>query len=149
MISQAEYIDKLIDNFGLHDAKPLSIPMKSHWDLSPCPADLMAAELSLLATFPYHQLIGSMMYAMTATHPDIAYAIGKLSCYLSTYTAYHFNAAKDVLHYLKGTRDLCIIYDGTKGIQLHGLVDSAFIDKDEERKSISGFLFTIAGGAVA
>ena len=71
-----------------------------------------------------------------------------VSRYLSTYTVYHFNAAKDVLCYLKGTQDLCIIYDGTKGTQLHNLVDSAFIDKDEEGKSTSGFLFTLAGGAV-
>ena len=89
-----------------------------------------------------------MMYAMTATRPDIAFAIGKLSRYLCSYTKTHFQAAKDVLRYLKGTRDLRIIYTGGNGVKLVGLVDSAFIDKDEEGKSTTGYLLTIAGGAV-
>ena len=147
-LSQRDYIDKVVSSFGLQDARSLSIPMKSHWNLWPRSTDLSASALKVLDDLPYRQIIGSMMYAMTATHPDIAYAIGKLSRYLCTYTEHHFSAAKDVLHYLKGTRDVCLVFNGALGTQLTGLVDSAYIDKDEEGKSTTGYLLTIAGGAV-
>ena len=54
----------------------------------------------------------------------------------------------DLLHYLKGTHDVCIVYQGCSGLQLWGMVDSAFIDKGEEGKSTSGYLMVLAGGAV-
>ena len=81
-LSQADYIDKVVASFNLSAAKPLSIPIKHHWDLWPHSADLSSSDLTVLSHLPYRQLIDSMMYAMTGTRPDIAYTIGKLSQYL-------------------------------------------------------------------
>ena len=59
-------------------------------------------------TFPYNELIGSMLYLSTSTRPDISYAIGVLSRYVSCPTTDHWNAAIYLLKYLKSTSSVGI-----------------------------------------
>ena len=148
-ISQAEYIDKIVSKFDMSTAKPISLPIKRNLNLWPR-ENVSAAELDHLSLLPYRQLIGCMMYLMTASRPDIAFALGKLSRYLATYTERHWQAAKDVLRYLKGTRDISLTYNGRNGVIAWGMADSDFIDHDEDAKSTMGYIITVvAGGAVA
>jgi hypothetical protein len=56
--------------------------------------------------FPYRQVIGSLMYIMTCTRPDIAYVTGLLSRYQLNPCEAHFEAAKCVLKYLMSTKDI-------------------------------------------
>jgi len=51
----------------------------------------------------YSRVIGCLMYAMTSTRPDIAYAVGRLSRYTSNPSSHHWQAIRRVLKYLKGT----------------------------------------------
>jgi hypothetical protein len=61
-------------------------------------------------SLPYRALVGKCMYLSTCTHPDISYAVCELAHFMSNYGQKHYNAAKHLLHYLKGTMSRGIIY---------------------------------------
>ena len=66
------------------------------------------------------------MYLAIATHPDIAYAIGRLPSFLDCYRPEHWEAAIWVLHYLKGTRTHVLMLGGKAPLMLIGYSDSDY-----------------------
>ncbi len=60
----------------------------------------------------YQEIIGSLIYLAYGTRPDIAYAVTALARHMANPQEQHVTLAKGVLRYLKGTRDLGILYDG-------------------------------------
>eukprot|EP00171_Calliarthron_tuberculosum_P001088 IDg1088t1 len=96
----------------------------------------------------YSIVIGSLMYLMIGTRPDIAFAVGKLSQHCEKPRLQHWIAAKRVLRYVKGTRNLSITYGTKSSLEPLGYCDSDWGGCVETRKSTEGYLFLIAGGAV-
>ncbi|MCO5547319.1 hypothetical protein L7F22_000767 [Adiantum nelumboides] len=101
-----------------------------------------------MAKIPYASAVGSLMYAMVATRPDIAFAVGVVSGYMSNPGKKHWEAVKCILRYLKGTKDLCICF-GKSETSVHGFTDADFAGHPDCRKSTSGYVFTFTGGAVS
>ena len=96
---------------------------------------------------PYASAVGSLMYAMLCTRPDICYAVGVVSRYQSNPGQEHWIAVKHVLKYLRRTRDYMLVYSGGD-LNLLGYTDSDFQSDKDSRKSTSGSVFTLGGGAV-
>jgi hypothetical protein len=90
----------------------------------------------------------SMMYLALGTHPDIAFAISKLSGFLDCYGTAHWQAAIRVLRYLKGTRSTSLMLGGTQPIALVGHGDADYAN-DAGRKSIMGYTFSLGSGAIS
>jgi hypothetical protein len=91
------------------------------------------------------------MYLAIATRPDIAYSTQKLAQFTHNPKPRHWTAVKRIFRYLKGTRNHGLIFGGSpeaqnKELQIYCDSDWA---KDLDRKSISGFVITLAGAAVA
>ena len=107
------------------------------------PEDMME-----MAKVPYASAIGSLMYAMLCTRPDIAYAVSMTSRFQSNPGLEHWVVVKAILKYLRRTKDLILTY-GEGDLQLTGFTDSDFQSDVDDRKSISGFIFTCNGGAVS
>jgi hypothetical protein len=95
----------------------------------------------------YSQIIGSLMYLASATRPDISYAVCRLSRYTSNPGSDHWIALERVLKYLKGTKDLKIYYSGHPAVT-EGYSDANRISDSDDMKATSGYVFTLAGGAV-
>jgi len=95
----------------------------------------------------YQSNVGSQMYAMLCTRPDLAYTISQISQYSTNPSSAHETAAKRSLRYLNGTRHLGICYDGRNGLTLEGYSDADW-GAGEDRKSISGFVFLLCGGII-
>ena len=91
------------------------------------------------------------MYLAVATRPDIAYSINKLAQYTSAPRPKHWTAIKRVFRYLKGTKYLELVYGGSPELLDNNLNFYCDADwaSDKDRKSISGYVVTLAGGAVA
>jgi hypothetical protein len=146
-LSQTSYIDYIVSRFGLSDAKSYSTPMVPGviYSRNDCPSD--PAEASRMKNTPYCEAIDSLMYASVATRPDITYAVSALSRFLDNPGEIHWEAAKRVLRYLSGTRDLTLTY----GEERHDL--TGYTDTDgashKHRHAISGYAFLIDGGAVS
>ena len=101
-----------------------------------------------MSKVPYASAIGSLMYAMLCTRPDICFAIGMVSCYQSNPGLAHWRAVKRILRYLRGTSDHALCYHGGD-LRLTGYSDADWASDKDECKSTSGYAFILGGGAVS
>jgi len=95
----------------------------------------------------YAELVGSLLYLSTTKRPDIAFAVGVLSLYMSCPEEDHMRAAKGVLRYLRGTTRLGVAYGDDKPLQ--GYVDADWAGDIDARRSTTGFVFTLNGGHIS
>lgn len=147
-LSQKNYVMKVLQRFNMDGGKVIGTPLPPYLKLSAddCPkSDDMRAEM---AKIPYASAVGSLMYAMVATRPDIAFAVGVVSRYMSNPGKKHWDAVKCILRYLKGTKDLCICF-GKSCKSVFGFTNADFAGHPDCRKSTLGYVFTFTGGTVS
>ena len=147
-LAQTSYIDSIVKRYGLQDSKTVSIPMDPNVCLSPNQSPSTPREFANMCDVPYREAVGSLMYAAIGTRLDITYAVGILSRFIENPGHAHWEAAKRVFRYLKGTRSLRLTYGGSEA---KGLVGYADMDgsMNDDRRAISGYAFLIDGGAVS
>eukprot|EP00873_Tetraselmis_striata_P046524 jgi/Tetstr1/466788/TSEL_011258.t1 len=142
-VHQAKYIDDMVHKFNLADAYAVSTPAEVG-------ADVPGSNKPLAAEMPYQALVGSLLYAMVATRPDIAEAVSKLCRVMAKPEERHWQAAKRVLRYLKGTKTLGLTFSGGKADGLlHGYCDADWAGDVVSRRSTTGFVFMLCGAAVS
>ena len=163
-LSQRNYISEILKHFNFNDSKSIQVP------LQPGLIKDVNSEFTALKGVPveksdlklYQRIIRYCIYAMTQTHPDITFTVQFLSRSLQQPLSYHLNTAKNLLRYLKGTKDLAINYrvpltgpisDIIKDIPYDLLLPLRFSNNDftsdkVTSKSTYGYSFTIAGGPV-
>ncbi|KAK6119904.1 hypothetical protein DH2020_046351 [Rehmannia glutinosa] len=86
----------------------------------------------------YRALIGSLLY-LTASRPDITFAVGKLSQFLHAPTDNHWIACKRVLRYLKGSKYMGVHFKSSPRMNLEAYVDADWASSCDDRKSIGGY----------
>ena len=91
----------------------------------------------------YQPIIGSLMYLVSATRPDLVYTISHLSQFCSNPSKSHLGAAKRVLRYLKGTVDRKLIYKFGAPLTLNGFCDASYGNCIDTRRSFSGYVFQL------
>ena len=97
----------------------------------------------------FQQIIGSLMYLMIGTRPDIAFAVIKLSQMTANPTQEHINKALYILRYLVGTADYAISYDGSSNQGLVAWTDSDWgNDKSQQRRSQTEYFMKLANGII-
>jgi ATP-binding cassette subfamily B (MDR/TAP) protein 1 len=147
-LSQKNYLKKILRRFNMQDCKPISTPLPVNFKLSSSMSPSNEAERMEMSRVPYASAVGSLMFAMICTRPDIAQAVGAASRYMANPGREHWNTIKRILRYIKGTSDVALCYGGSE-FTVRGYVDSDFAGDLEKRKSTTGYVFIIAGGAVS
>ena len=147
-LSQEAYVEKVLERFGMKNAKPASTPLVSLHRLSKEMSPTTDEGKREMLKIPYASAVGSLMYAMVCTRPDIAHAVGVVSKYLSNPGKEHWAAIKWVLRYLRGTSKLRLCFGGGEPV-LDGYTDSDMAGDFDNKRSTSGYVFTFAGGAVS
>ena len=147
-LSQEKYVERVLERFNMKDAKSVSTPLANHFKLSRSFCPTTTDEKEKMASIPYSSAVGSLMYCMVCTRPDIAHAVSTVSRFLSNPGKEHWEAVKWIFKYLRGTSKLCLSFGGSKPV-LEGFTDADMAGDLDGRKSTSGFLFTFAGGAVS
>ncbi|RVW24226.1 Retrovirus-related Pol polyprotein from transposon TNT 1-94 [Vitis vinifera] len=115
-LSQSEYVKKVLSRFNMNEVKPVSTPLGSHFKLSKEQSPKTKEERDHMSKVPYASAIGSLMYAMVCTRPDIAHAVGVVSRFMSRPGKQHWEAVKWILRYLKGSLDTCLCFTGGTAI---------------------------------
>ena len=82
-LSQESYIKKVLDKFNIGKTKPVSSPLGSHLKLSSKHSPSSEKEKEEMRKMPYASVVGSLMYVMVCTKPDIAHAVGVVNKFLS------------------------------------------------------------------
>lgn len=147
-LSQKNYFNKILRRFNMQDCKPVSTPVPVNFKLSSsmCPSN--EAERREMSRVPYASAVGSLMFAMICTRPDIAQAVGVVSRFMANPGGEHWNTVKRILRYIRGTSDAALCYGGSE-FTVKGYVDSDFAGDLNKSKSTTGYVFTLAGGAVS
>ena len=135
----------------MNESKPILTLLGAQFRLSKQEEPEENAEVEHMKNIPYTSVVGCIMYAMVCTRPDLAYGIGVLSKFMSNPGKHHWLAAKWMLRYLKGTAGLGIVYGRVDKSydQIQGYVDSDFAGDLDKRRSITGYVYTLCGGAVS
>ena len=99
--------------------------------------------------FPYASAVGSLMYAQVYTHPNLAFIVGMLGRYMSNPGVDHWKAAKRVMRYLQRTKEYMLTYQRSDILDIIGYSDSDFAGCLDSKRSTSGCIFLLAGGAIS
>jgi hypothetical protein len=154
VLRQSKYIKDVLEKFGMHDCKPISTPMDVGSKLSKSMCPQTEDECKAMLNIPYRNAVGSLMYAMVATRPDIAVAVGAVSQYLNNPGIEHWKAVKRIFRYLKGTYDSGLELGGPElpdpnNIKLSGFCDADWGGNLDDRKSTTGYAFNVGSGSIS
>ena len=147
-LSQATYIDKVLARFAMQNSKKGLMPTRHGIVLTKKQCPSTPQEEEDMKHVPYASAVGSLMYAMLCTRPNIFYAVGVVSQYQSNPGPEHWIAVKHVLKYLRGTRNYMLVYSG-RDLSINGYTDSDFQADRDDGISTSGMVYTLGGGAVS
>ncbi|KAK3128943.1 hypothetical protein QOZ80_6BG0468570 [Eleusine coracana subsp. coracana] len=147
-LSQKGYIEKVLRRFNMHNAKPVSTPLAPHFRLSSALCPESDYDIEYMSRVPYTSAVGSLMYAMVCSRPDLSYALSVVSRYMSNPGREHWKAVQWILRYMRGTSSACLQF-GKSGDGIVGYVDSDYAGDLDRRRSLIGYVFTIGGCAVS
>ena len=82
-LSQTEYVKKILSRFNMNEVEPVSTLLGSYFRLSKEQSPKTKEERDHISKVPYASAIGSLMYAMVCTRPDIAHAVRVVRRYMS------------------------------------------------------------------
>jgi transposase InsO family protein len=144
-LGQQQYIENIIKRMGLEEAHSSPTPLDNNEQLIKD-----AGRPDENHTKPeYATAIGMLMYAAICTRPDISFAVQTLSQFSVNPTKAHWTALKRVYRYLSGTRSFKLTYGGRDtDTELIGYTDADWASNQNDRKSISGYVYMIGGGAI-
>ena len=148
-LSQSTYIDKVLKRFSMQESKRGFLPMTHGINLSKAQCPKTQDERERMNKIPYASAIGSIMYAMLCTRPDVSYALSMTSRYQSNPGECHWTAVKNILKYLRRTKDAFLIYGGGEELVVKGYTDASFQSDKNDFRSQSGYVFCLNGGAVS
>jgi hypothetical protein len=148
-ISQGSYVEKLLVRFNA-PLNAVSTPMEHGLQLYAAPTEYKADAADVTR---YQAVIGALMYAASGTRPDIAFAVHALGRFSSRPDDTHWAAVKHLLRYLRGTADRGISYTATASKRAHPQLacygDADYAGCLDDRKSVSGYVITLGGGAIS
>jgi hypothetical protein len=156
-LSQAEYVRRLVERYGMNNSKHLTTPLAAGALLTSkdCPAVILSTPTTL-SGHTYASIVGALMYAMLGTRPDLAFAVGSLSRFSSNPGTVHWTHLKRVLRYLAGSIHHRLTFgdggnNGSSGSHgfAFGYCDADWATSIDDRRSITGWVFLAAGGAIS
>ena len=110
---------------------------------------MTAEDREKMSVIPYASAIGSIMYAMLCTRPDVSFAISVAGRFQSDPDMKHWTAVKNILKYLKRTKEMFLVYGGDQELVIKDYVDASFDTDLDDSKSQTRYIFILNGGAVS
>lgn len=142
MLSQKDYIKRLLGRFGLSECKSVSTPMQVNEKFYIPKDNICETE------YNFRELIGSLMYLSVCTRPDITYSCSVLSQFNNCYDRTHWLAGKRILRYLARTVDYGLIFHKCKNFNLQVFADADWANDPNDRKSYTGFVLKLGSNTI-
>ena len=144
-LSQKAYIEKVLQDHGFGSYKPVTTPMETSSRLVPADQNHQADQT---LRRKYQSIVGSLMYAMLGTRPDLAFAVSVVSRFSSNPDKTHMRAVERILRYLHDTADMGLVFRGTLQ-PLSGYTDSDWAGDPDTRRLTSGYVFSLGSAAIS
>lgn len=139
IIHQRKYAKEILKKFQMDDCKSTDTPMNQKEKFS------KEDGAEKIDENKYRSLIGCLMY-LTSTRPDIMFSVSSLSRFMHCASELHFQAAKRILRYVRGTTEYGIKYTCSQSPKLAGFSDSDWAGSIDDMRSTTGFCFTFGSG---
>ncbi|GJY98286.1 hypothetical protein Tco_0515196 [Tanacetum coccineum] len=134
----------------MDNSKRGHIPMQERLHLNKTQGAQTPKKVNRMKNVPYASGVGSIMYAVRCTRPDVAFAQNMTSRFQQNPGEPHWTAVKNILKYLKNTKDMFLVYGGNPSTELRVecYCDAGFETDRDDTKSQTGYVFVLNGGAV-
>ena len=143
-IGQRQFCVDMLEQFGMLDCSPTGTPLSARTTDGP---PIKSPPLNT-KKFDYPALVGKLLYLSNCTRPDITAAVNYLSRFMSSPTEFHWEQAKRVLRYVKGTMHYTLTYNGHCNPDPLCFQDASFGD-GPDRRSRTGYVILMVGAAIA
>ncbi|GJS03564.1 putative RNA-directed DNA polymerase [Tanacetum coccineum] len=149
-LNQSAYIEKILKRFYMENSKRGTIPMQEKLKLSKSQGASTPAEKQRMQNIPYASAIGSIMYAVRCTRPDVAFAQNMTSRFQQNPGEEHWTAVKNILKYLRNTKDMFLVYGGNmeRELRVSCYTNVGYLTDADDLRSQTGYVFVLNGGAV-
>ena len=148
--SQKGYLEKVLKRFSMENSKPISIPLAGHFRLSMTQCPQYKVERNEMNYVPYANSIGSLMYAMVCSRPNISHSVSVLSRFTANPSREHWNGVKWLLQYVRGSLGVGLKFGSSKeGVGITGYVDSDYAWDLDKRRSTTGYIFSLFGEPIS
>jgi hypothetical protein len=166
-LGHSQYITDMLEKYGLKGAAPasLSLPTTTSIGRWECPSNATKEgreAVEKMLEWPYLSANGALLWCGRAIRADIAYPTHLLSTFAANPSQASSTSMKQVLRYLKKTKDLALVFESKPGstpkfdfnaFGLQGHVDASYADnycdETDNRRSTTGYVFTLGGTAVS
>ena len=122
----------------MENSKKGELPIQSNAKLSKTQSPSTDEEIAEMSRVPYASAVGSIMYAMTCTRPDVAFALSMVSRYQGNPGKAHWIAVKNILKYLRRTKNMVLVLGGSDTLRVEGYTDASFQTDRDSGRSQSG-----------
>ena len=109
-LSQGGYIKKILERFGMKEAKSMELPLVGHFRLSKTMSPQTEMEAQKIEGMSYASGVGSLIYVMVCCRPNIAHTMSQVSRFMVQPGRERWRALKGIFRYLMGTVGVSIYY---------------------------------------
>ncbi|GJW66043.1 hypothetical protein Tco_0117927 [Tanacetum coccineum] len=141
-LGQNAYMDKILKRYKMDNSKRGHIPMQERLDLNKTQGASTPKEVKRMQNVPYASVVGSIMYAVRCTRPDVAFAQNITSRFQQNPGELHWTAVKNILKYLRNTKDMFLVYGGNPEAELRVdcYCNAGFETDIDDMKSLTGYV---------
>lgn len=125
-LSQESYLKKILETYNKTEAKHTVTPLGAHLNMRVATSDQIEQDEEYMKSVPYANAVGSIMYAMVGTRPDLAYPVGIVSRYMSNPIKEHWLGVKWILRYIKGSLATKLYYKKSDDFKVVGYCDADY-----------------------
>lgn len=102
-LSQEGYLSRVLETYNMAEAKHAVTLLSAHFKLSAATEQNLIEDEKFMKSVPYSNAVGSIMYVMIGTRPDLAYLVGIVSLFMSKPIREHWQGVKWLLRHIKGS----------------------------------------------
>ncbi|GJZ41617.1 retrotransposon protein, putative, ty1-copia subclass, partial [Tanacetum coccineum] len=117
-LGQNAHMDKIIKRYKMYNSKRGHIPIQERLDLNKTQGASTPKEVKCMQNVPYASAVGSIVYVVRCTKPNVAFTQNITSRFQQNPSESHWTTVKNILKYLKRTKDMFLVYGGNPKAKL-------------------------------
>ena len=125
-LSQGKYVKQILRTFGMEFCKPVVTPSNCQFKLRSLTDKEWVVKAKEMDSVPYASVVGSLMHAMVGSRPDLAFAVGLVSRFMSKPSQEHWGAVKWIIRYLQRASEVCLTFTKSGHFEIEGFSDSDY-----------------------